>query len=66
MITDDGINTLGCVRPLLKIKGNLEREHKPTSNTVYPLVSSPWDGRAMGGSIWGILPLAIFCVPFFG
>ena len=38
--------------------------HKPASNGVYPLVSSLWDRRAMGGSILGLLPRAIFRVPF--
>ena len=47
------------------MKGDLERGHKPASNGVCPHVSSPWDGRTMGGPIWGILLLAICRVPFF-
>ena len=53
------------MHPLSNIKGDLEGGHKLASNRVYPLVSSPWDGRAMGGSIWGMLPVAIFLVLFF-
>ena len=41
----------GCVQPLSKVKGDLKSRHEPSSNRVYPLVLSPRDRRAMGGSI---------------
>ena len=55
----------GCVRPVSKVKGDLERIQEPASNRLFSHVSLPWDGRSMGDQVWGMLTLAIFRVPFF-
>ena len=47
-----------------KVKADCERGHKPAPDRVCPHVSSPWDGRTMRDPIWGMLPFAIFSVPF--
>ena len=56
----------GCVRPVLKVKGDWERVPEPASNGLCPLLSSRRDGSSMDQPMWGMLMLAISCVPFLG
>ena len=53
------------MHPISMVKGDWERAQVPTSNGLCPHVASPWDGRALGDPIWGMLLFVNFCATFF-